>query len=158
MVKIKLFLKKIYILINIKQWSKCAVYTDQFHKSLNSTHQIVQTSSSCEEEGNSWSLQNANMSLPDLLYRPSKRASAIQQKGRYLEKYFWSKFSLFCCNLWFKHYLFLKMLRFKKFYKFCRFNLNYKTRYCLNERLQKKKWNLIKIFFSKYFPFLVKNV
>ena len=29
----------------------------------------------------------------------------LTQKGRYLEKYFWSKLSLFCCNLWFKQNL-----------------------------------------------------
>ena len=40
----------------------------------------------------------------------------LTQRGRYLEKYFWSKLDLFCCNLWFKQYLFWKMLRIKKNY------------------------------------------
>ena len=35
----------------------------------------------------------------------------LTQKGRYLEKYFCNKFSLFCCNLWFKQYLFLKNVK-----------------------------------------------
>jgi len=37
-----------------------------------------------------------------------KLLTFLTQKGRYLEKYFWSKLGLFCCNLWFKQYLFFE--------------------------------------------------
>jgi len=35
----------------------------------------------------------------------------LTQKGRYFKKYFWSKLSLFCYNLWLKQYLFLKNVK-----------------------------------------------